>query len=101
MSYMLKALGVVVVLMASARLNGQGVVMQRNLSLGLAKTIAEAALAECSAKGFHTTVAVVDRSGQLMVLLRDEQASPQTLEMARRAPALVVPMSGLGRAFCS
>jgi uncharacterized protein GlcG (DUF336 family) len=29
-------------------------------------------------------VAVVDRSGQLMVLLRDEQAGPQTAEMARR-----------------
>jgi hypothetical protein len=28
-------------------------------------------------------------------------ASDLTLEMARRAPALVVPMSGLGCAFCS
>jgi uncharacterized protein GlcG (DUF336 family) len=27
---------------------------------------------------------VVDRSGQLMVLLRDEQAGPHTAEMARR-----------------
>ena len=84
MSNTLKALVVTVALAASGRLHAQGVVMQRNLSLGLARTIAEAALAECSAKGFHTTVAVVDRSGQLMVLLRDEQASPQTLEMARR-----------------
>jgi uncharacterized protein GlcG (DUF336 family) len=61
-----------------------GVVMQRNLSLGLAKTIAEAALAACREKGYHTTVAVVDRAGQLLVILRDEQASPQTAEMARR-----------------
>ena len=58
--------------------------MQRNLSLGLAKTIAEAALAECQAKGFHTAVAVVDRAGQIMVILRDEQASAQSAEMARR-----------------
>jgi hypothetical protein len=36
---------------------GQGVVMQRNLSLGLAKTIAEATLAECKAKGFNTAAA--------------------------------------------
>ena len=56
----------------------QGLVMQRNLSLGLAKTIAEAALAECQAKGFHTAVAVVDRAGQIMVILRDEQASAQS-----------------------
>jgi uncharacterized protein GlcG (DUF336 family) len=61
-----------------------GVVMQRNLSLALAKTIAEASLAACREKGYHTTVAVVDRAGQLLVILRDEQASPQTAEMARR-----------------
>jgi len=62
----------------------QGVVMQRNLSLGLAKTIAEASLAACREKGYNTTVAVVDRAGQVLVMLRDEQASPQTAEMARR-----------------
>jgi uncharacterized protein GlcG (DUF336 family) len=64
--------------------SAQDVVMQRNLSLGLAKTIAEAALAECKAKGYHTTVAVVDRAGQLLVLLRDEGAAASTIEMARR-----------------
>ena len=58
--------------------------MQRNLSLAMAKTIAEATIAECSAKGFNTSAAVVDRSGQLMVALRSEQASIQTVEMARR-----------------
>ena len=64
--------------------SSQGLIMQRNLSLGLAKTIAEASLAACREKGYHTTVAVVDRAGQLLVILRDEQASPQTAEMARR-----------------
>jgi uncharacterized protein GlcG (DUF336 family) len=84
MSYTLKAAVVAVALMASARVNAQGVVMQRNLSLGLAKTIAEAAFAECHDKGFHTSVAVVDHAGQVLVELRDEQAAPHTLEMARR-----------------
>src|SRR5260370_16620583 len=64
----------------------QGLVMQRNLSLGLAKTIAEASLAACREKGYHTTVAVVDRPGQLLGILRDEQASPQTARMPRRNP---------------
>ena len=59
----------------------QGVVMQRNLSLGLAKTIAEAAQAECQAKGFHTSVAVVDRAAQVLVILRDEQATAQTADI--------------------
>ena len=70
--------------MVAGRAGAQGVVMQRNLSLGMAKTIAEAALAECRAKGYHTATAVVDRAGQIMVILRDEQASGQTAEMARR-----------------
>jgi len=78
-------------LLASALLAGaayaeapEGVVMQKNLSLSLAKTIAEAAFNECHAKGFHTSVAVVDRAGQIMVVLRDEASSAQTVEMARR-----------------
>ena len=62
----------------------QGVVMQRNLSLPMAKTIAEATLAACKAKGFNTAAAVVDRAGQVIVLLRDEAATTQMLEMSRR-----------------
>ena len=62
----------------------QGVVMQKNLSLGMAKAIAEGTIAACKAKGFNTSAAVVDRAGQVMVILRDEQATAQTVEMARR-----------------
>ncbi len=76
--------GIAVVLIVSGRMNAQELVTQRILPLGIAKTIAEGALAECQAKGFHTTVAVVDRAGTLLVLLRDEQATVETVEMARR-----------------
>ena len=72
------------VLMLFAHGYAQGVVMQRNLSLAMAKAVAEATLAECKAKGFSTSAVVVDRAGQLLVMLRDEQASAQTAEMARR-----------------
>jgi uncharacterized protein GlcG (DUF336 family) len=68
----------------SASLGAQGIVMQRNISLPMAKSMAEATLAACKAKGFNTAAAVVDRAGQVIVLLRDEQATPQVLEMARR-----------------
>src|SRR5688572_28137811 len=71
-------------LLVPAAGSAQGVVSQKNLSLGLAKTIAEAALGACKSKGFSTSVAVVDRAGQMMVLLRDEGASAQTAEMSRR-----------------
>jgi len=62
----------------------QGLVTQKNLSLSMAKMIAEAAQAACREKGYHTSVAVVDRAGQVLVILRDEQATSQTAEMARR-----------------
>jgi uncharacterized protein GlcG (DUF336 family) len=62
----------------------QSLVTQKSLSLPLAKTMAEAALAECKAKGFNTSVVVVDRAGQPLVSLRDEGATAQTMEMARR-----------------
>src|SRR5229473_1207517 len=61
-----------------------GLVTQRNLSLGMAKTIAEATIAACKSKGFSTAAVVVDRAGQVLVILRDEQATAQTAEMARR-----------------
>jgi uncharacterized protein GlcG (DUF336 family) len=64
--------------------SAQGLVTQRAISLPLAKTMAEATLAECKSKGFNTSVAVVDRAGQLLVVLRDERATAQTAEMARR-----------------
>jgi len=81
MTQVLKAfLGIGMAAIAS----GQGLVTQRNLSLPMAKTIAEAALGACKAKGYNTAVAVVDRAGQVLVILRDEGATAQTAEMARR-----------------
>jgi len=85
MSYALRALvrmGVAAVL--SRHAIADGVVAQKNLSLGMAKAIAEATLAACKEKGYSTAAAVVDRAGQVMVILRDEQASAQTADMARR-----------------
>jgi uncharacterized protein GlcG (DUF336 family) len=76
--------GIGIATLLSGHVAAQGIVMQRNLSLPMAKTIAEAALAECKSKGYNTSVAVVDRAGQVLVIMRDEQATTQTAEMARR-----------------
>jgi len=78
----LAGIGIAVTL--PGRAPAQGGVTERNLSLGLAKAIAEATLAECKSKGFSTGAAVVDRAGQVLVMLRDEKATAQVLEMARR-----------------
>lgn len=77
-------IGIGMAMMTAGGASAQGLVSQRNLSLGMAKTIAEATLAECKAKGFHTSAAVIDRAGQVLVILRDEAAVAETAEMARR-----------------
>src|SRR6266571_805075 len=85
MRYTLRAMVLIgIAAILSGRAGAQGVVMQRTLSLEMAKTIAEGTIAECKAKGYHTAAAVVDRAGQVMVILRDEQATAQTAEMSRR-----------------
>jgi len=43
---------------------------------------AQATLASCRAQGFQVAVAVVDRSGQTQVLLRDRFAGSHTVEMS-------------------
>ena len=81
---LMMVVGIGIALLLPGRAGAQGLVTERNLSLAMAKTIAEAALAECKSKGFTTSVVVVDRAGQVLVMLRDEAASAQTAEMARR-----------------
>jgi uncharacterized protein GlcG (DUF336 family) len=57
------------------------VLTQRDVSVRMALTIAEAALAEC---GSRTSIAVVDRTGRLRLLLQGDGASPHNPELARR-----------------
>ena len=57
------------------------VLMQRDISLRMALTIAETASAEC---GAITSIAVVDRAGRIKVLLQGDGGSPHNLELARR-----------------
>jgi uncharacterized protein GlcG (DUF336 family) len=68
----------------SSPANAQGVLTERNISLGLAIAIAQSALESCRANGFHVSVTVVDRAGQVRVALRDEGSSPHTLENSQR-----------------
>src|SRR5579864_4926112 len=56
----------------------------RDLSYPMAKTIAEAAIESCGAKGYAVSAVVVDRAGDTMVALRADNAGPHTMENARR-----------------
>jgi uncharacterized protein GlcG (DUF336 family) len=57
------------------------VLMQRDVSLRMALTIATTASEEC---GPRASVALVDRAGRLKVFLQGDDASPHNLELARR-----------------
>jgi uncharacterized protein GlcG (DUF336 family) len=62
----------------------EDVLLQKNISLALAHDAAEAALQNCSGKGWKVSVAVVDRAGQLKMQLRGDGAGPHTLDSSRR-----------------
>jgi uncharacterized protein GlcG (DUF336 family) len=63
---------------------GAALIMHKDLSLDVAKTIAEGAIAACNAKGYGTSAVVVDRDGEMIVAMRADTASPHTMENARR-----------------
>jgi uncharacterized protein GlcG (DUF336 family) len=57
------------------------VLMQRDVSMRMALTIATTASELCGARA---SVAVVDRAGRLKVFLQGDDASPHNLELSRR-----------------
>jgi len=63
---------------------GDGILVQRNIGIELALECARAALAAGQARGYHIAVAVADRGGQLLVLLRSDGAGPHLIDSARR-----------------
>ena len=75
----LVALACAVAAPASAQL-----LQRKELSYPIALTIAQAALDDCKARGYATSVVVVDRGGNTVVALRADNASAHTMENARR-----------------
>ena len=73
-------LGGMITTLASA----QGLPKQGVLPLALAEKAAVAALDKCAAGGYKVSVAVVDRGGNLKVLLRDDDAGPHTVDSSSR-----------------
>jgi uncharacterized protein GlcG (DUF336 family) len=63
---------------------GAALIMHKDLSLSVAKDIAEASIAACEAKGYGTSAVVVDRDGETIVAMHSDKASPHTMENARR-----------------
>ena len=74
----------VAVVLSSQAQAQQGVLTQKNVSLFLAQAIANAALAQCESMGFKVSVAVIDRAGLQVVMLRGDGAGLHTPEGADR-----------------
>lgn len=64
--------------------DAQGLVTQKNVSLALAQTIANAAMEKCKQMGFKVSVTVVDRAGLPIVMLRGDGAGLHTPEGSDR-----------------
>ena len=60
------------------------IIMHKDLSLSVARDIAEGAVAACAERGYAVSAVVVDRDGETIVEMRCDDAAPHTMENARR-----------------
>ncbi len=79
----LLALGIAGPIKAQAA-DAQLVFSQKSLTPAAALKVAQATLDACRKAGFQAAVAVVDRGGNMQVMLRDRFAGAHTPEVARR-----------------
>ena len=66
--------GFAVAAVLSSPVGAQGIVLQKNITLALAQTIANAAIAQCRSMGYKISVTVVDREGLPILMMRDDGA---------------------------
>src|SRR6187402_2301705 len=57
---------------------------RRDISAEAAMTIASVAIADCKAKGWNVSVAVVGRAGELIVHVRGNDTGPHTMDNSFR-----------------
>src|ERR1700682_1208354 len=85
MSSTFKTLGGIAVSVArTSTAHAQSLVAEKNISLAMAQTIANAAMEKCKEMGFRVSVTVVDRAGLPIVMLRGDGAGLHTPEGSDR-----------------
>src|ERR1700759_1835689 len=57
---------------------------EKSLSAGMAMTIAQRALETCTKQGYHLSVHVLGRNGEVLVAVRGNGAPPHTMENSQR-----------------
>ena len=57
---------------------------EKSLSAAMAMTIAQTALETCTKQGYHVSVHVLGRNGEVLVSVRGDGAPPHTMENSQR-----------------
>src|SRR5580692_6152350 len=57
---------------------------EKSLSAGMAMTIAQTALETCTKQGYHVSVHVLGRNGEVLVSVRGDGAPPHTMANSQR-----------------
>src|ERR1700719_4504502 len=79
--YRLAVLGLACVLAAPASAQ---LLTEESLSAAMAMTIAQTALETCTKQGYHVSVHVLVRNGEVLVAVRGDGAPPHTMENSQR-----------------
>jgi uncharacterized protein GlcG (DUF336 family) len=76
--------GIAVAMVLTSPSPAQELINQKTISLAMAQAIANAAMEKCKELGFKVSVAVIDRAGLAIVVLRGDGAGLHTPEGADR-----------------
>jgi uncharacterized protein GlcG (DUF336 family) len=79
--YRLAVLGFTCALAASASAQ---LLTEKSLSAAMAMRIAQTALETCTKQGYHVSVHVLGRNGEVLVAVRGDGAPPHTMENSQR-----------------
>ncbi|MDT8386460.1 MAG: heme-binding protein [Thiogranum sp.] len=83
-------MAVAVLVLGSIRVHAEGLVTTPQLSLDMARTIADAAIESCRKKGYQVSVVVTDRSGEPLVMMRDIYSNRYFTELAHGKTQAVI-----------
>jgi len=76
--------GAILIVNLSVTASAQNLLNERQISLALAGEAAEGAVMQCRMDGFRVTATVVDRSGQIKAVMRDDGTGPHTIDTSLR-----------------
>jgi uncharacterized protein GlcG (DUF336 family) len=63
--------------------HAQALLVEKNVSMGMALAIIQGTLEQCSKDGYKVSITVLDRAGNVAASLRGDGTNPHTLEFSR------------------